>query len=87
MDRTLSIHEARDRFAELVDRAVADDITVITREGEPIAALVPIEMLRAVEDALDELLAREARGHLGEPTVSLAEVLADLAERGSTAPR
>ncbi|MFE5585079.1 type II toxin-antitoxin system Phd/YefM family antitoxin [Kitasatospora sp. NPDC056531] len=78
MDDVVSISVARAGFTELVARAEAGKPTVITRNGERVAALVPIELLDAAEDAADELLAREARKHLNAPTVSMSELLADL---------
>ena len=48
-------------------------------------ALVPIADSNALEEAADELLAREAEAVLAEgwPTVTMAELLADLfSERG-----
>ncbi|MFJ8478311.1 type II toxin-antitoxin system Phd/YefM family antitoxin [Kitasatospora sp. NPDC094011] len=74
----LNIREARARLAEVLSRAEAGEITVITRKGERVGAVVPIEILDAVEEAEDELLAREAEKHRNEPTVSMAELLADL---------
>lgn len=54
----------------------------------PVAALVPIADFNALEEAADELLAREAEAVLAEggPTVTMAELLADLfSERGDGA--
>jgi prevent-host-death family protein len=78
MSESLSIREARAGFAAILSRAEAGEATVITRNGTPVAALVPMSDYDALEDAADELLAREALQHLGEPTVAMAEVLADL---------
>ncbi len=52
------------------------------------AAVVPIADFEALEEAADVLLAREAEAVLAEggPTVSMAELLADLfSERGEGA--
>ncbi|MEV7189295.1 type II toxin-antitoxin system Phd/YefM family antitoxin [Kitasatospora sp. NPDC093102] len=80
MTDALNIRELRARLAEVVTQAEAGEITVITRKGERVGAVVPIEILDAIEDAEDELLAREAEKHRNEPTVSMAELLADLFE-------
>ncbi|MFF2547719.1 type II toxin-antitoxin system Phd/YefM family antitoxin [Kitasatospora sp. NPDC058063] len=80
MADALNIRELRARLAEVVTQAEAGEITVITRKGERVGAVVPIEILDAIEDAEDELLAREAEKHRNEPTVSMAELLADLFE-------
>ncbi|QFZ76919.1 type II toxin-antitoxin system prevent-host-death family antitoxin [Streptomyces fagopyri] len=78
MTETLGIREARARPAEILSNAEAGDFTVITRKGERVGAVVPIEVLDAVEEAADRLLAREASAYVDEPTVSMAELLADL---------
>ncbi|MFJ2811670.1 type II toxin-antitoxin system Phd/YefM family antitoxin [Kitasatospora sp. NPDC087271] len=74
----LSIRELRANIAQVVNQAEAGEITVITRKGERVGAVVPIEILDAIEDAADELLAREAEQHRNDPTVTMAELLADL---------
>jgi prevent-host-death family protein len=78
MTETLSIREARARLAEILSNAEVGEVTVITRKGERVGAVVPIAVLDAVEEAADRMLAREAAAHLDEPTVSMAELLADL---------
>ncbi|WP_285597607.1 type II toxin-antitoxin system Phd/YefM family antitoxin [Kineosporia sp. NBRC 101731] len=42
----LSIRDVRERLADVVDEACHDRPTVITRRGRPVAALVPIDILR-----------------------------------------
>ena len=78
MDGSISVREARANLAELINQAEDGDSTVIARNGTPVAAIVPIAEYQALEDPADELLAREAVEHLDEPTVSMAELLADL---------
>jgi len=78
MTESFSVREARTHLAEVIDKAVAGVATVITRNGEPVAALIPMHEYDALEEAADELLAREAAAQVGEPTYSMAEVLADL---------
>ncbi|MDX6355327.1 MAG: hypothetical protein QOF98_2230 [Streptomyces sp.] len=78
MTESFSVREARSHLAEVIDKAVAGEATVITRNGEPVAALIPIDEWEALEAASDELLTREAAKQVGEPTYSMAEVLADL---------
>jgi len=52
------------RFDELLDRAAHEKARVVlTRDGKPVAAIVPMEdydALEAIEDAYDAKLAREA---------------------------
>ncbi|MET9098163.1 type II toxin-antitoxin system Phd/YefM family antitoxin [Streptomyces antibioticus] len=84
-DHTVTVREARAHLAEHINRAEEGTPTVITRNGAPVAAVVPIADFEALEEAADVLLAREAEAVLaeGEPTVSMAELLADLfSERG-----
>lgn len=83
MPETVSIRDARAALPSLLSKAEAGEATVITRNGTPVAAIVPMTDFDALEDAADELLAREALQHLDEPTASMAEVLADLFDEGS----
>ncbi|MBW1603747.1 type II toxin-antitoxin system Phd/YefM family antitoxin [Streptomyces sp. JJ66] len=82
MDPNVSVREARARLADILDAAAAGEPTVITRGGEPVAAVVSMDDYNALENAADELLAREADKILeeerGQPTHSMAEVLADI---------
>lgn len=89
MSEEVSVRDARARLASLLAQAEEGEPTVITRAGEPVAAVVPMEAFQALEEAADELLAREARQALadeaGEPLATMPEVLADiLGETGRT---
>ncbi|GAA5079668.1 type II toxin-antitoxin system Phd/YefM family antitoxin [Streptomyces similanensis] len=79
-ENTVTVREARAHLADHINRAEEGTPTVITRNGEPVAAVVPIADFNALEEAADVLLAREAEAILakGGPTVSMAELLADL---------
>ncbi|MFD7922324.1 type II toxin-antitoxin system Phd/YefM family antitoxin [Streptomyces sp. NPDC059740] len=79
-ETTVTVREARAHLAEHINRAEQGTPTVITRNGTPVAAVVPIADFEALEEAADVLLAREAEAVLAEggPTVSMAELLADL---------
>ncbi|MFF2846648.1 type II toxin-antitoxin system Phd/YefM family antitoxin [Streptomyces sp. NPDC058001] len=79
-ENPVTVREARAHLADHINRAEQGTATVITRNGEPVAALVPIADFDALEEAADELLAREAEAVLadGGPTVTMAELLADL---------
>jgi prevent-host-death family protein len=63
---SLPCADARERFDELLRRAVKDkDRVVLTRRGKPVAALVPIEdleLLEAIEDRLNAEEFRRAKG-------------------------
>jgi prevent-host-death family protein len=46
-----SVRDVRSHLADVVDRADRDDqATVITRRGKPVAAVVPIEVLRKYQE-------------------------------------
>ncbi|MFF4329592.1 type II toxin-antitoxin system Phd/YefM family antitoxin [Streptomyces sp. NPDC001591] len=87
-ENAVTVREARAHLADHINRAEQGTATVITRNGAPVAALVPIADFNALEEAADELLAREAEAVLAEggPTVTMAELPADLfSERGDGA--
>ncbi|MFF3273331.1 type II toxin-antitoxin system Phd/YefM family antitoxin [Streptomyces chrestomyceticus] len=79
-ENTVTVREARAHLADHINRAEQGAPTVITRNGVPVAAVVPISDFDALEEAADVLLAKEAEAVLteGGPTVSMAELLADL---------
>ncbi|WP_405751735.1 type II toxin-antitoxin system Phd/YefM family antitoxin [Streptomyces sp. NBC_01020] len=79
-ESTVTVREARAHLSDHINRAEGGTPTVITRNGEPVAAVVPIADFDALEEAADVLLAREAEAVLtqGGPTVTMAELLADL---------
>jgi prevent-host-death family protein len=80
----MSVRDARASFAELITRAHGGTPTVITRNGQAVAAVVPIEDFDALEDAIDRYFAREADRDLSEdpgaPTYSMSEVVAEIFE-------
>jgi len=48
---TESVRDVRSHLADVVDRADRDDqSTVITRRGKPVAAVVPIDVLRRYQE-------------------------------------
>ena len=49
----LSVRDARAHFAEVITRAQDGTPTIITRNGQAVAAVVPIEDFNALEDAID----------------------------------
>ncbi|MBV2356077.1 type II toxin-antitoxin system Phd/YefM family antitoxin [Streptomyces sp. J2-1] len=79
-DNIVTVREARAHLADHINHAEEGTPTVITRNGVPVAAVVPIADFYALEEAADVLLAREAEAVLAEdgPTVSMSELLADL---------
>ena len=72
--------------AEAVDAAEHGHVVYLTRNGEPIAAVVPADVaaagaaaIEALEDADDIRAARDARNESG-PTIPLSDVLATYAD-------
>ena len=71
--KRLSTSEARQQFAELINRtAYKGERFVVQRRKKPVAAVIPIEefdflekMIEARENALDIRLARKARKEKG----------------------
>jgi prevent-host-death family protein len=64
----VSVSEARETFADLVNRvAYRNERVLVTRRGRPVAAIIPIEQVEFLERAEDEYdmrLAIEARKEL-----------------------
>lgn len=82
----LSTREARDKLADVVDDARHGEATVITSRGRRVAAVVPVDMLDEYEhlaEAADLAVIRERmdRVDAGEPTVPLADVMAETLQR------
>lgn len=80
---TLSATEAQERFSELLSRvASGKERIVLTRAGEELVAVVPLEdlaLVEALEDRADLEEAREALREAQEKgTVSLADLKAEL---------
>jgi prevent-host-death family protein len=81
-DSSMSVRDARAHLAEVITRAQNGSPTVITRNGLPVAAVVPIEDFNVLEDAIDRYFAREADRDLAEHpdarTYSMSEVVAEI---------
>ncbi|MEO3782734.1 type II toxin-antitoxin system Phd/YefM family antitoxin [Actinocorallia sp. B10E7] len=79
-ENSVTLREARAHLSDHINQAEQGTPTVITRNGVPVAAIVPVADLEALEEAADVMLAREAEAVLAEggPTVTMAELLADL---------
>jgi len=64
----LTTVEARDNFAELIDRAaLTGERIVITRHGEPMAALVSLDDLEIVEEIERRLERKQRRERAAVP--------------------
>ncbi|MGI8580007.1 MAG: type II toxin-antitoxin system Phd/YefM family antitoxin [Solirubrobacteraceae bacterium] len=92
MARTVPVRELRSNLAELLsDVADRREHVVVTRNGRPAAALVPVDEYEALEETAEILsdpdVLRSLDGGLAEldadETVSLDEVRRELAERRS----
>lgn len=94
MAKTVPVHELRSNLASLLDD-VSDrrDHVLVTRNGTPAAALVPIDEYEALEetaeilsdpDALSALEAGLVEIERGE-TITLAELRGELVEHRPTA--
>jgi antitoxin YefM len=92
MAKLIPVREFRSRLSELLsDVADRRDHVVVTRNGKPAAALVPIDEYEALEetaeilsdpDAISAIEAGLAELSRGE-TITLAELRTELAERRS----
>jgi prevent-host-death family protein len=68
----VSVSEARETFAELVNRAAYGHERVrVVRRGRPVAAIVPIEDVELLERLEDEVDLRSARDALADPQNAL----------------
>lgn len=72
--------------AEAVEAAEHGQVVYLTRNGEPIAAIVPADVaaagaaaVEALEDA-EDLRVALARRAKGEPTIPMADILAEYAD-------
>ena len=64
----VSVSEARETFAELVNRAAyGHERVLVARRGRPVAAIVPIEDVQFIERMEDELDLQAALEALADP--------------------
>ncbi len=77
----MSVSDARQHLSDVVNRAAyAGEAVYLTRRGRRLAAVVPAEVLEAIEaaeDAADIAAAREALAE-GGPVISLEAFRAEL---------
>jgi len=79
--KSLSTAAARDNFAEMVNRAAyGGERVLVSRRGKPLAAIVPlvdIEAMEALEDEMDSALIRKRVAEWerdGRPGTSLEKI-------------
>ncbi len=79
-DSRMNVRDVRANLAAVLARAQNGSPTVIVRNGQPVAAVVPIEDFNVLEDAIDRYFSREADRDLAEnpnaPTYGMSEVVA-----------
>jgi prevent-host-death family protein len=83
-DTTSSVRELRDTLADVIDRASHDEVTIVTRRGREVAAVVPIEMVTEYRRWEEERVAAliDERMAVSDGTgASLAEVMAETLAR------
>jgi prevent-host-death family protein len=79
----ISTVQARNRLAEIINRvAYAKERVILTRRGEELVAVVPVEDVRLLEDLEDRLDLDDARAALAETeatgTTAWEKIKADL---------
>lgn len=74
-----SIREVRRHLADVVDRADRHESTIITRHGNEVAAVVPIEVLRRFDYYEDQAIVRMAEDRMKNPApgIPMGEVMAE----------
>ncbi|MGF6886607.1 prevent-host-death family protein [Nocardia sp. GAS34] len=79
-DDSISIRQLRASLAAVIDKAVAGESTTVTRDGQPVAAIIPMYMLEKLEQWEDEQLTRMADEAEREPgeRISLTEMMAEV---------
>jgi prevent-host-death family protein len=80
---SMSSVEARNRFANVINRvAYGKERVILTRRGEELVAVVPVEDVRLLEELQDRLDLEDARAALAdadaEGTVPWGKIKADL---------
>ena len=71
-----SVEEARDQLLGLLEEAEGGQSTIITREGRPVAALVPIEVFKSIDREISLLpLKGQGRGLWGKNSVRTLRAL------------
>ena len=85
MQDTMTTAEARDRFAELLNRtAFGKERVILTRRGKPLVAVIPLEdiaLLEELEEQRDTKDFRTARAEFergNRKTIPLADIAASL---------
>ena len=90
MPKVVPVRELRGKLSQLLDAvAYRRDHVLVTRNGKPVAALVPIDEYEALEESAEILSDPDALAAIEaglaelsrDDTVTLAELRTELAER------
>jgi prevent-host-death family protein len=52
--RQVNIHEAKTHLSRLVDEAGEGETIIMAKAGKPVAALVPLDVIKAISTSADE---------------------------------
>jgi len=82
MDNTASVREVRENLADVVERATHDELTIITKRGREVAAVVPIEMVREYREWEEERVLRiiKERRTAAQPGVPMEQIMNEVLE-------
>jgi len=73
--KTVGVFEAKTHFSALINDALAGKTTIITRNGEPVAELKPIDEGREARALLAVKRLRAMRSSLQGPPISARELI------------
>ena len=82
MDSSASIREVRENLADVIERATHDELTIITKRGREVAAVVPIEMVREYREWEEERVLRiiNERRAAAQPGVPMEQIMNEVLE-------
>lgn len=82
MESTASVREVRENLADVVERAAHDELTIITRRGREVAAVVPIQMVREYREWEEERVLRiiNERRAAAQSGVPMEQVMSEVLE-------
>ena len=83
MVATVSTRELRDSLADVIDQASRDEVTIVTRRGREVAAVVPIAALAALREYEESQVAAMIDASLagGGANVPMGDVIAETLAR------
>ncbi|MCD5315261.1 type II toxin-antitoxin system Phd/YefM family antitoxin [Kineosporia babensis] len=81
----ISVREARAHLADVVDKAERDQPTVILRRNKPVAAVVPLDVLKHYleleEREISRIVDERTKAQSSDRAVPLEDVLSETASR------